>query len=63
MREIITTVERITGRPVPLHHRPPVTEAPYLAADTTRITRELGWKPERSDLAALVADAWRGFTD
>ncbi|MER5640056.1 NAD-dependent epimerase/dehydratase family protein [Kitasatospora sp. NPDC002227] len=61
MREIIATVEQVTGRRVPLNHRPPVAEAPYLAADTSRITRELGWKPERSDLVGLVTDAWQGF--
>ncbi|MER8186745.1 NAD-dependent epimerase/dehydratase family protein [Kitasatospora sp. NPDC094015] len=58
MREIIATVERVTGRPVPVEHRPAQPEAPRLVADTALIRRELGWRPERSDLGQLISDAW-----
>ncbi|MEU5981244.1 NAD-dependent epimerase/dehydratase family protein [Streptomyces sp. NPDC047434] len=58
MREIVDTVERVTGRAVPVVHRPPQPEPPRLVADICRITTELGWKPERSSLEALVSDAW-----
>lgn len=58
MREIVATVERVTGKPVPVVHRPPQPEPPRLVADISRITTDLGWKPERSSLEALVADAW-----
>ncbi|AUG81327.1 hypothetical protein CFP65_6682 [Kitasatospora sp. MMS16-BH015] len=63
MAEIIATVERVTGRPVPVRRHPPKNEAPYLAADTTRIAGALGWRPERSGLTELVADAWRSDRD
>ncbi|MFF4292518.1 NAD-dependent epimerase/dehydratase family protein [Streptomyces vinaceus] len=58
MREIVATVERVTGRGVPVLHRPPQPEPPRLVADISRITADLGWKPERSRLEQLVSDAW-----
>ncbi|MFF4448207.1 NAD-dependent epimerase/dehydratase family protein [Streptomyces sp. NPDC001502] len=58
MREIVATVERVTGRPVPVVHRPPQPEPPRLVADISRITTDLGWTPVQSSLERLVADAW-----
>jgi len=58
MREIVELVERITGRAVPIVHRPAQPEAPRLVADTSLITRELGWHAERSTLEQLIRDAW-----
>ncbi len=58
MREVVATVERITARPVPVVRRPPQPEPPRLVADIARITNELGWKAERSDLATMIRDAW-----
>ena len=58
MREIVAAVERVTERPVPVVHRPPQPEPPRLVADISRITRELGWKPERSQLDQLISDSW-----
>ncbi|MER7579977.1 NAD-dependent epimerase/dehydratase family protein [Kitasatospora sp. NPDC097691] len=58
MREIVDAVEQVTGRPVPVVHRPPQPEPPRLVADLTRITAELGWKPERSGLQDLIRDGW-----
>nr|WP_203218437.1 NAD-dependent epimerase/dehydratase family protein [Streptomyces sp. So13.3] len=62
MSEIVSTVERVTGRNVPVVHRPPQPEPPQLVADTSKITRELGWKPERSGLEQLVTDGWSALT-
>ncbi|MEV4614602.1 NAD-dependent epimerase/dehydratase family protein [Kitasatospora sp. NPDC049258] len=58
MLEIIAAVERVTGRRVPVEHRPAQPEAPRLVADTALIHRELGWRPDRSDLDQMVKDAW-----
>ncbi|MET9624359.1 NAD-dependent epimerase/dehydratase family protein [Streptomyces sp. NPDC006464] len=58
MREIVDTVERVTGKAVPVVHRPPQPEPPRLVADISRITNDLGWKPERSSLEAMISDAW-----
>lgn len=58
MREIVATVERVSGRGVPVVHRSPQPEPPRLVADISRITADLGWKPERSSLERQVTDAW-----
>lgn len=58
VREIIEAAESVTGRQVPLVRQPPQPEVPTLLADTTRIRRELDWKPERSALEQIVADTW-----
>ncbi|MFD4915958.1 NAD-dependent epimerase/dehydratase family protein [Streptomyces virginiae] len=58
MREIVATVERVSGREVPVVHRPPQPEPPRLVADISRITTDLGWKPECSSLERQVTDAW-----
>ncbi|GAA4841973.1 UDP-glucose 4-epimerase GalE [Kitasatospora terrestris] len=59
VREIVATAERVTGRRIPVVHRPAVAEAPRLVADTSLIRRELDWRPVRSDLDTMIRDAWR----
>ena len=56
--DIVRTVREVTGREVPVEHRPSRGEAPRLLADTTRIRGELGWRPQRSDLRTMIADSW-----
>jgi UDP-glucose 4-epimerase len=56
--DIVATVRRLTGRSVPVQHRPATGESPVLLADPTRIRCELGWRPVRSGLAEIVADGW-----
>jgi nucleoside-diphosphate-sugar epimerase len=58
MLDVVAATERVTGRPVPLVHMPAADEPQTLACDPTRAMAELGWKPRRSDLDAIVADAW-----
>ncbi|MER6445315.1 NAD-dependent epimerase/dehydratase family protein [Streptomyces venezuelae] len=58
VREVVATVERVTGREVPVVHHPPQPEPPRLVADVSRIAAELGWRPERSGLQRMVTDAW-----
>ncbi len=62
MREVVAMVEHVTGRPVPIVHRPARPEAPRLVADTTRVAGELGWRAERSGLEQIVRDAWRSVS-
>ena len=59
VREVMDTAARVLGRPVP--H----TVGPRRAGDAVRLVSgshtaeaELGWRPARSDLATMVADAW-----
>lgn len=56
--EIIARTREITGRPLPAEHLPPRPEPRVLLADTTRIRAALGWAPDRSTLAEMIADAW-----
>jgi UDP-glucose 4-epimerase len=58
VREVLDTVERVTGRSVPVIRRPPADEPAALVADSGRIRAELGWAPERSSIERIVADAW-----
>jgi UDP-glucose 4-epimerase len=56
--DVVAAVEAVAGRPLPVRHRPPAAEPPELLADAGRIRRELGWRPERSDLQQIVTDAY-----
>ena len=58
VRDVISTVERVTGRPVPRRCAPAAQEPPELMADSTLIRSELGWRPERSSVLKIVTDAW-----
>ncbi len=60
VREVMDTVARVTGRPVPhifAQRRP--GDPPSLVADISRARRLLGWTPTRSSLERIVGDAVR----
>jgi len=47
--QVLNAVEKATGRPVPVEVSPRRPgDAVALYADTTNVTRELGWKPKHS---------------
>ncbi|MET8779030.1 UDP-glucose 4-epimerase GalE [Nocardia sp. NPDC004654] len=58
--EVLDTVRDVTGADFPVHHadRRPGDPAVCIAS-SAKAHRELGWKPERPDLATIVGDAWR----
>ncbi len=58
VHDVIATTETVTGRPVPRRHTTAAHEPATLLADSTRIRSELGWRPERSSLSEIIADAW-----
>lgn len=60
--DVLKAAERVTGRPVPVRHRPPANEPPILLADNTRIRHDLGWTPRNSDLTTILADGWNALT-
>jgi UDP-glucose 4-epimerase len=60
--DIVDAVERVTGRNVPVVHRPAVPEPRALVCDPTRALSDLGWKPRRSELDDIVHDAWAVVT-
>ena len=59
MAEVVRTVEGVTGREVPVEHRPPQPEPQVLSANSTALRRALGWEPRHTTLHTLVADAWQ----
>jgi UDP-glucose 4-epimerase len=59
VREVIETVRRVTGHPIPVKEaaRRPGDPA-ILVASSEKIRRELNWTPRYSDLEAIVRSAW-----
>ena len=63
VREVVDTVERVTGRPVRTVVGPRRPGDPSrLVADTTRARNELGWQPRFGNLESIVETAWRWLT-
>ncbi|TCP56989.1 UDP-glucose 4-epimerase [Tamaricihabitans halophyticus] len=60
--DVLAATEKATGRPVRTRYRPPANEPEILLADSTRIMRELGWQPRRSEISQIVADGWNALT-
>lgn len=66
VREVIQTVETVTGRSVPVNEAPRrAGDPPVLVADPGMAARHWGYRTERSDLGTMVRDAapWFGFGD
>ena len=60
VREILQTVERVTGRAVPYTVGPRREGDPaILYATSERIRRDLGWAPQYEDIDAIVGTACR----
>lgn len=60
VKEVLTSVERVTGKKVPFTMGPRREgDPPSLVADSTKLQTKLGWKPKRADLDKIVADAWK----
>lgn len=59
VREVIDSVQRVTGRPIPVEECPRREGDPaVLVAGSEKIKQELGWKPKFADLDAIIASAW-----
>jgi UDP-arabinose 4-epimerase len=59
IRDVMTAIERVTGRPVPHGFGPRrAGDPPALVADPTRARVVLGWEPRLSDLDTIIATAW-----
>ncbi len=60
VREVIDQARTVTNREVPViwgDRR--AGDAVALVSGSERARRELGWQPTRSDMATMIADAWR----
>jgi UDP-arabinose 4-epimerase len=59
VRQVISAVERISGREVPTKECPRrLGDPPTLIADPGKAAVVLDWSPRRSDLDTIVASAW-----
>ncbi|MFF7441015.1 UDP-glucose 4-epimerase GalE [Streptomyces sp. NPDC008122] len=59
VREVVETVRKVTGHPVPEITAPRRPGDPAVLVASAEAARErLGWTPARPDLADVVADAW-----
>jgi UDP-glucose 4-epimerase len=58
--QVLESVARVTGRPVPHHIAPRrAGDPPALYASSALIRAELGWTPQRRDLDGVIQTAWR----
>jgi UDP-glucose-4-epimerase GalE len=63
VKEVRDAVERITGKAVPFEMGPRREgDPPTLVADSSRLQKELSWKPVHSDLDRIVETAWAWAT-
>ena len=59
VREVIRTVEEVTGKKVPVQEGPRRPgDPPALVAAADKVRRELGWSPRYTDLRPIVETAW-----
>ena len=59
VREVIEAARRVTDRPIEAVESPRRPGDPaVLIASSNRIRGELGWKPEKPELEAMISDAW-----
>jgi UDP-glucose 4-epimerase len=58
-KQVIDVVREVTGHPVPVEHAPRRDgDAVVVVASSEKAHAELGWRPEKPDLATIIGDAW-----
>ncbi len=59
VRDIIESVRRVTGHPIPVVEEPRRPGDPaVLVASSKKIEQELGWRPEHTEIDGIVRSAW-----
>ena len=59
VREVVEAARTVTGRPIDALEAPRRAGDPaVLVASSDRARAELGWKPEKPELEAMISDAW-----
>jgi len=59
VRDVIASMERVTGRPLPVKESPRRPgDPPWLVADARKIHDVLGWRPKHDDLDEIVRTAY-----
>jgi len=58
LRQLVDTVIRLSGRPLPVLPQPRrASDPPILVADPEKANRVLGWRPKLSSIDQIVGDA------
>ena len=59
VREVVEVAREVTGRPIEALEAPRrAGDPPVLVASSALIQAELGWRPEKPELYAMISDAW-----
>lgn len=59
VKEVISMIQKVSGIDLPVKEFPRRTgDAARLIASSEKIQRELGWKPAKGDLEAIITSAW-----
>jgi UDP-glucose 4-epimerase len=59
VKQVLASVERVTGQKVPFTMGPRREgDPPSLVADSSKLQKKLGWTPKRADIDRIVGDAW-----
>ncbi|MBI1914005.1 MAG: UDP-glucose 4-epimerase GalE [Planctomycetes bacterium] len=59
VREVVKTIEEVTGRLVPIKEGPRRPgDPPELVASSEKAQRELGWRPRYTELRPIIETAW-----
>ena len=57
--EVVEAARKVTGKEIPVRFGPRRSGDPaVLVASSEKIKQELGWKPEKQDLHAIILSAW-----
>jgi len=60
VREIIQAAKKVTGKDFPVVEKPRRAGDPaVLIASSAKIKKELGWKPQHTNIEDIIATAWR----
>jgi UDP-glucose 4-epimerase len=60
VKQVIETARRVTGHPIPAVERPRRPgDPPKLVGDSTKIRKQLGWKPRFDSIQAILESAWQ----
>lgn len=58
--DVVRAVEQVTGRAVPRQMGPRREgDSPALVADSSKLKRTLGWRPQHAELLQIVESAWQ----
>lgn len=60
VRQVIEVARKVTGKPIPVIECPPRPgDPPRLVADSAKIRKVLGWKPQFDSLEDIISSAWK----